>query len=54
LTYAEVHLNLGLLYKEINKKDEAKNEFLIARELFEKQNRTEVVKEIDESLNDLK
>jgi len=52
--HAEAHANLGLLYKDINKKDEARREFLIARGLFEKQNRAEHVKTIDEWLNNLK
>jgi len=52
--YAKAHYNLGFLNKDINKKDEAKREFLIARRLFEKQNRTENVKKVDELLDNLK
>ncbi|MBE9591916.1 MAG: tetratricopeptide repeat protein [Proteobacteria bacterium] len=37
--YAEAHANLGILHSETGKKEEAKKEFEIAKELFDEQER---------------
>ncbi|PKP59835.1 MAG: hypothetical protein CVT88_04440 [Candidatus Altiarchaeales archaeon HGW-Altiarchaeales-1] len=47
------HYNLGLLYKEIEKIEEAKKEILKARELFEQEGITDKVKFCDEILKNL-
>ncbi len=49
----EAHYNLGLLYKEIEKIEEAKKEILKARELFEQEGITDKVKFCDEILKNL-
>jgi len=50
---AEVYANLGLLYIEMGKKEEAKKELQKAKELFKKQGREEDVIKIEDILKDL-
>ncbi|KAF5415702.1 MAG: hypothetical protein C5S49_05460 [Candidatus Methanogaster sp.] len=48
--YAKAHGNLGFLFRTTERPDEAKNEFEIAKELFEKQGREADVKKVEELL----
>jgi len=52
--YAEVHGNLGNLFSETKRPEEAKIEFEIAKALFAKQGRDEIVKKVEELLEKLK
>ncbi len=51
--YAAAHYNLGVLYAITGKTKDAKNMFLKARELFEKEGRTDYVKKCDDALKAL-
>ena len=52
--YANAHNNLGLLHMQIGKIDDARREVLKAKDLFEKQGKTDEVKRCNEILKNFK
>ncbi len=48
--YAEAHYNLGNLFIVLGNKNDAKKEFLLAREIFIKEGKFDLVKKIDEDI----
>ncbi len=52
--YANAHANLGLLHMQIGKIDDARREVLKAKDLFEKQGKTDEVKRCNEILKNFK
>lgn len=48
---AKDHANLGLLFRETERPEEAKKEFEVAKELFKNQGKAEHVKKVEELLS---
>lgn len=51
--FAEAYSNLGVLYYNMNNKELARQNFLKAKEIFNKEGRTELIENIDDYLNKL-